>query len=233
MQIVESNMFGVRVACYRLRRPSSQLEFVLLPMIHIGSTAYYAKVQAILEGCDEVIFEGLGSSRTTLLTSSYRWPTYRRRLQLVTQKQAICMGKLKARLVHADVSGSEFQHSWQRINWRHRIAMQILAPLYGIWLFLTASRESIGKRLGRDDLRTRNDILRDETVPGFDAAFSDERDQRLIGAIESAQARDAPGSKVAIVYGAAHMHAVLNHLMAKHGYIVVGSDWLTVMDYDT
>ena len=93
--------------------------------------------------------------------------------------------------------------------------------------------ESIGKRLGRDDLRTRNDILRDETIPGFDAAFSDERDQRLIGAIESAQARDAPGNKVAIVYGAAHMHAVLNHLMAKHGYHVVGSDWLTVMDYDT
>ncbi len=209
------------------------MEFVVCPMIHIGTQAYYDSVRVILDGCDEVIFEGVRSFRARLITASYRWLTYRRRLALVTQNHALCMKQLSARLVHADVSGSEFDDEWRQIAWHHRLAIFIAAPALGLWLYLTATRASIGKRRGVDDLRSRSDILRDDLVPGFDAAILDRRDQRLIAAIEAARARAEPGHKVAIVYGAAHMRTVLEHLMTRHDYRIADSQWLTVMDYDT
>lgn len=233
LQLVESNLFGLRAACYRLGHATSTVEFVVCPMIHIGTQAYYDSVRAVLDECDEVIFEGLRSFRTRLITASYRWLTHRRRLALVTQSQALRMDQLSARLVHADVSGSEFADDWRQIAWHHRLALLTAAPAYGLWLYLTATRASIGKRQGVDDLRSRNDILRDELVPGFDAAIFDRRDERLIAAIEAARARSGSGRKVAIVYGAAHMRAALEHLMSRHGYRVADSRWLTVMDYDS
>ena len=41
MQFIEKNSFNVRSAAYRLKKDGSGLEFLLFPMIHVGSKEIY------------------------------------------------------------------------------------------------------------------------------------------------------------------------------------------------
>lgn len=38
---------GVRSAIYRLRHPTGRLEFILVPMLHVGSRSFYAEVRRV------------------------------------------------------------------------------------------------------------------------------------------------------------------------------------------
>jgi hypothetical protein len=44
MQLVEASSFAVRSAVIQLRRPDTPLGFVLFPMIHLATPAFYAEV---------------------------------------------------------------------------------------------------------------------------------------------------------------------------------------------
>jgi hypothetical protein len=45
MQFIEKNSFNVRSAVYRLKKQNDNLEFVLFPMVHIGSKQFYDEVR--------------------------------------------------------------------------------------------------------------------------------------------------------------------------------------------
>lgn len=227
LQFIESSVLALRAAHYRLAHPARPTEFLLFPMVHIGSADYYAQVSARLAGCDAYIFEGVRSFRVYLLTLSYRLAARRRRLGLVTQ-DTLRLKSLDARRVHGDVSADEFGSHWARMPWHIRVALLVLAPLYGAYLYMTATRASIARKLNTEDLESRKDILRAEVLPGLDDVAHHSRNAHLVAVIEAEL--NGPARRIAVVYGAAHMRAVTRLLMDKHEYRVVHSEWLTVFD---
>jgi hypothetical protein len=81
-----------------------------------------------------------------------------------------------------------------------------------------------------DDLPGREEILdlRPETV-ALNQAILHARDVRLVERL--GEQLDDPGPavrRVAIVYGASHMRAVLRELTGRRGYRVERGDWLAV-----
>ena len=55
MQFIEKNSFSVRSAVYRLKKDGSALEFMIFPMIHVGSSEFYDEISRILAGCDLIL----------------------------------------------------------------------------------------------------------------------------------------------------------------------------------
>jgi hypothetical protein len=152
-------------------------------------------------------------------------------LGLVVQQRASLFSGMRARLVHADVAPGEFNENWLRIPLRIRIAIMIIAPLYGAYEFIAATRESIGRKLKTEDLPSSDEVLRREVRPGLDEAILDNRDAKLVASIESFVTGAHSEATIGIVYGAAHMKAVTAVLMEKYHYRVTESKWLTVFDY--
>jgi hypothetical protein len=107
----------------------------------------------------------------------------------------------------------------------------ILGPIYGAYLYLTASKESIGKKLKMEDLPSSNDVMLADRAPGYDEAILTSRDLRLVATIESLFGEASPPARVGIVYGAVHMKAVTALLMEKYRYRVERADWVTVFAY--
>src|SRR5262245_773993 len=85
MQFIEKNSFNVRSAAYCLKKEGSALEFLLFPMIHVGSSEFYDEISRRLASCDLILAEGVKSKRANLLTLSYRIVKHIRRMELVTQ----------------------------------------------------------------------------------------------------------------------------------------------------
>ena len=85
MQIIETSAFGVRAAVCALRRADGPLTFVLLPMVHAGSRAYFVEIERRLRNCDVIFAEGVRSRRVDYITWSYKIVNRMRGLGLVTQ----------------------------------------------------------------------------------------------------------------------------------------------------
>jgi pheromone shutdown protein TraB len=103
----------------------------------------------------------------------------------------------------------------------------------GIGLLLFGSRGFLARRLGsQEDLPT----LEEELGYGhrFDALqelLVDDRDALLVQALDAIhQQRSQEPMRVAVVYGAAHMPAVVRSL-ARYGYRASSAEWLTVFGY--
>jgi pheromone shutdown protein TraB len=215
---------------YSLIRTEGPPRFLLFPMIHIGSPEYYSQVHKRLEECDILLYEGVRTARARVLALSYRIVARRRRLGLVAQNASLLRG-LRGRLVHADIAPGEFNNNWSQVPWHVRLAILLIAPLYGSYRYLTATKESIGKQLKREDLASAEEIMRDECAPALHAAIVASRDVVLVTAIGSIIASANAPATIGIVYGAGHMPAVTAALMEKHHYRIDKSEWLTVFDY--
>ena len=88
----------------------------------------------------------------------------------------------------------------------------------------------LARKLPLDDLPGREEILSlsPETV-ALNQAILHARDVRLVERL--GEQLDDPGPavrRIAIVYGASHMRAVLRELTGRRGYRVERGDWLTV-----
>jgi len=55
MQLIDVTDFGVRSAVVWLQRRETPLRFTLFPMVHLGTTAFYADVTRRLERCRVVV----------------------------------------------------------------------------------------------------------------------------------------------------------------------------------
>ncbi len=199
-------------------------------MVHIGSSDYYAQVRTRLIGCDLILFEGVRTFSGRLLTLSYRLVVKRKRLNLVTQAELRLKG-LAPRLVCADVSSAEFEENWTRVPLHMRLTLAVLAPMSGAYRYLTASRESLGRHISTEDVKSRGDLEGREAAPELHGALQDSRDAKLTAAIEAVLAERDPPANSGVIYGAAHMSSVTDLLMSKYGFRVVHAEWLTVFDY--
>jgi hypothetical protein len=232
MQFIEKNSFNVRSAVYRLQKPNDALEFVLFPMVHIGSKQFYDEVRQRLLNCDLILMEGVQSKRVSLLTLSYRVIRKIKRIDLVTQQEALKISDLSERIINADMGGKNFDNRWAELPVMLRIQLLLLLPIYVSYLLLFGTRDLIAENIATDDLASRDEILNyDEELGKLDRLIVDERDQVIIRNIDQLyETRGKERKIVGIVYGAKHMRNITIHLSEKLGYFITGSEWITVFD---
>jgi hypothetical protein len=232
MQFIEYNSFSLRAAVYRLKNSNDKLEFLLIPMIHLGEQNYYEEVQKRLMDCQYIIYEGVNSFRGAMLTWSYRFLSKRKRLGLITQGDGLRLRELKSKLLHSDVSQSEFDKSWSQLPLKLRLLLVFVVPFYSLYLFLFATRSLIAKNLRLEDLPSRDEIIHsDDDFKKLDDLLGSKRDKIINTYIEQEFLRKRKMDVlIGVIYGAKHIVPIIKFLMAKYGFKVVKAEWITVFN---
>jgi len=230
VQIVDVNALWVRSVVLTLRRRETPLTFVLFPMIHVGSPAFYAAVRAKVGECDLAVVEGVGASReASLLTLSYRLMRFNRRSGLVLQRDRLT--SLGIPTICPDMDGARFSRGWAKVPWLQRTLAWILIPIYGALLALFGTRQMLARDLATEDQPSDVELDVAAAYPELYGLICDERDQLLIQALmEIHEQRNREPIKVAVVYGALHMPAVLHAMSARHRYQARDGEFLNVFD---
>ena len=235
VQIIEVTEFGVRSAVIRLRRRGTPLQFVLYPMIHVGRPAFFAAVTKRLEASDVIVVEGVGGGRRKhsvllhALTLSYRALRFNRRARLVEQK--IDYAALGVPLVRPDVSLEQFEAGWRRIPFVDRLMIWTVLPLVILGRLFGGTRTIWTQSMEQNDLPSPEEEEAADQLPELEAAFGGDRDDRLLEALfRLHEERGGEDIEVAVVYGAAHMPAIVRGLFDRYRYRPRSGEWLTVVD---
>ena len=232
MQFIEKNSFNVRSAVYRFKKSGSGLEFLIFPMIHVGSPEFYQEISRRLSSCDLILAEGVKSRRAYLITLSYRIVKHIRRMDLVTQQDGMRVESFRDKIVNADMDGQAFDERWSSLPVSLRVQLFIIIPVFVVYLFLFGTREMLAKNIALDDLPSFEEIISEaENFEQLDSLIIDERDRKLIehiARLEDHQTKDS--QQVGIVYGARHMRTTIAFLMQKLNYRIVKAEWVKVFD---
>lgn len=231
MQFIEKNSFNVRSAVYRLKKDGSDLEFLIFPMIHIGSSEFYDEISRRLASCDLILAEGVKSRRANLLTLSYRIVRHIRRMDLVTQQDGMRFECFREKILNADIECEAFDERWSRLPITLRAQLVVLIPVFVVYLFLFGTRETLAENIALDDLPSTEEVLStDEELESFDSLIIDERDRILIEHIARLEAQQQEAKLIGILYGAGHMRSTMRFLMQKLNYRIAKSEWVKVFD---
>jgi hypothetical protein len=230
MQFIEKNSFNVRSAVYQLKKDGTGLEFLVFPMIHVGSREFYEEVSRRLSTCDLILAEGVKSKRANILTLSYRIVKKIRRMDLITQHDGMKVEGLREKILNADMEGPLFDERWSSLPFVLRAQLFIIIPFYVVYLFLFGTRETLAENLAVEDLPSSEEIL-DDSFEELDALMIDERDRKLIEYITKFNdERSEKPQRIGIVYGAFHMRGIMAFLMQKLNYRVSKAEWVKIFD---
>lgn len=229
MQILETSVLGLRSARISLKHRDTGIVVTLFPMVHIGEEAFYNRVATDALTHEVVLFEGVRSKKTRSLTASYRWIDTDR-LGLVVQPRL--PDHADSRLVHADILPEEADQLWKRMPLWLRALISGSARAFGLYQRVFATRTSIAKGMSKDLLRLPEEILEegDELQPLRDLIHV-ARDKKLLEVLDAELATCENGDRIAVVYGAGHMAAVVRHL-ATRGFTTLPSEWMTIFTAD-
>jgi len=232
MQFIEKNSLNVRSAVYHLKKDDSELEFVLFPMVHVGSQEFYDEISRRLAACDLILAEGINSKKVNLLTLSYRIVKKIRRMDLVTQQEGMKISHFREKIVSPDMEGHAFDERWSSLPPGLKAQLLFFTPIYVVYLFLFGTRETLAENIALEDLPSSGEILlQDEGFEKLDTLLIDERDQKLIDSIGKLHDSDWQDRKtVGVVYGAMHMRNVTSFLLRKLNYRVAKAEWVTVFN---
>ncbi|HKE59834.1 MAG TPA: hypothetical protein VKB46_24150 [Pyrinomonadaceae bacterium] len=231
MQFIEKNSFNVRSAVYCLKKEGSALEFLLFPMIHVGSSEFYDEISRRLASCDLILAEGVKSKRANLLTLSYRIVKHIRRMELVTQRDGMRVETFRAKILNTDIEGAAFDERWSSLPLSLRVQLLVLIPTFVVYLFLFGTREMLAKNLALDDLPSSEEILSDdEDFEPLDSLIIDERDRILIEHVARLEDQQQEARQIGIVYGARHMRNTIRFLMQQLNYRIAKAEWVKVFD---
>jgi len=229
MQFIEKNSFNVRSAVYHLKRDGAP-DFFLFPMIHVGSQTFYDEIARRLMSCDLILAEGVASKRASLLTLSYRIVKRIKRMDLVTQQDAMKGGAFRAKITNADMAGDAFDARWSSLPLWLRVQLLLMLPVYILYLLLFGTRQTLAENIALEDLPSSEEILfNDDNFADLDSLLIDERDRTLLGNIK--RVYESGGTKtVGVIYGARHMRKAVDFLMRNLNYRVAKAEWVTVFD---
>jgi hypothetical protein len=232
MQFIEKNSFNVRSAVYRLKKDGAGLEFLLFPMIHVGSKEFYDDVSRRLAACDLILMEGVNSRKAHLLTLSYRIVKKIRRMDLVTQRDGMKISALRDKIINSDMEGRAFDERWSALPLGLMAQLFLLVPFWVVYLFLFGTRAVISERMAIEDLPSPDEILaQDESFEKLDTLLLDERDRWLITHLQKLyDSRQQDRKIVGVVYGARHMRNIVRFLLGRLNYRVAKAEWVTVFD---
>ncbi len=228
MQILESSGLGLRAARHRLINEELHLSVTIFPMVHIGESEFYQTVYKQAFDHDVVLVEGVRSPVVSLITTSYPW-IEKSKLGLIIQPSYPEQKDAKANIVHADLTAEEFHAEWRKVPLWLRLAAFVISPMVGLERRYLATRSSLAKNMGLEDLQSRDEVLSwDPSVVAFKRCILGARDKRLIECLNQViEHNNSKRCSIAIVYGARHMRAVLNQLKRKN-FISSESEWQTV-----
>jgi hypothetical protein len=232
MQFIEKNSFNVRSAVYHLKKDCASLEFLLFPMIHVGSKEFYDEVSRRLAACDLILTEGVNSKKGHLLTLSYRVVKKIRRMDLVTQQDGMNVSGLRDKIFNSDIEGRAFDERWSVLPFGLKAQLFLFLPIYIANLFLFGTRETLAENMAFEDLPSSDEILlQDESFEEFDTLLIDERDRWLITHLKKLHNSKQQDKKiVGVVYGARHMRKAIRFLLGELNYKVSKAEWVTVFD---
>jgi hypothetical protein len=232
MQFTEKNSFHLRAVVYSLKKDTTALEFLIFPMIHVGSREFYEEISRRLASCDLILAEGLKSKKAAVLTLSYRLVKKVRRMDLITQNEGIRLEAFRDKILNTDMEASAFDERWSTLPITFRVQLFLIVPIFVIYLFIFGTRESLAENLAVEDLpSSEEELSEDEGFSRLDSLLVDERDRKLIEHIANVNSeRSNTSQRIAIVYGAFHMRCVMAFLMQKLNYRVVKADWVKVFD---
>src|SRR6185295_1991619 len=231
MQFIEKNSFNVRSAIYRLKKDGSALEFLIFPMIHVGSSEFYDEISRRLASCDLILAEGVKSRRANLITLSYRIVKHIRRIELVTQQDGMRVDLFRAKILNADIDGAAFDERWSSLPISLRVQLLVLVPIFVVYLFLFGTRETLAENIALDDLPSSEEILSDdEDFEPLDSLIVDERDRILIEHVARLENQPKEAKQIGIVYGASHMRSTMRFLMKRLNYRIAKAEWVTVFE---
>ncbi|MFJ2471677.1 hypothetical protein ACIOWI_01555 [Streptomyces sp. NPDC087659] len=230
MQIVEVTGYAVRSAVITMRRRGTPLEFVIFPMLHVASPAFYSQVCLRLRECDLVVIEGIRgkSARVSALTLAYRFAPRRRRNGLQEQREELLLPG-DATVIRPDVTAAEAIEDLRTLPRGTYLLLLVAAPVMGLVFALRGPRAFLDEDLAVEDLPStpRAEMLADDPVG---RALTGRRDRRLLDALgEIHAARGAEPIRVAVVYGAGHVPAIVSGLWNRCGYRPYEAEWLTVL----
>jgi hypothetical protein len=232
MQFIEKNSLNVRSAVYYLKKDNAHLEFVLFPMVHVGSQEFYDEVSRRLAACDLILAEGVNSKKANLLTISYRIVKKIKRMDLVTQQEGMKVLRFREKIINSDIEGRTFDDRWSSLPLSLKARLFFFIPIYVVYLFLFGTRETLAENIALEDLPSSEEILfQDESIEKLDTLLVDERDRKLIDSIGKLHDSDQRDKKrIGIVYGAMHMRNVIRFLLRELGYKVAKAEWVTIFD---
>lgn len=229
MQIIEQTGLGVRSAVMRFERTGSSVKFVVVPMMHIASPAFYRDVRRRLTDCDVVVAEGVGGARAQFLTLAYRLAGRFRRKGLVQQADALRLTDLRAQIVRPDLSAKEFSAGWAGVRWWVRCAALVVVPFVGIAMLVVGPVRMLGTHMALDDMPS--DDEEDQPLDDVGRVLIESRDQRLVAElVRQAEAHHADPQPwtVGVPWGAGHVRAIAPALISR-GYQVRSAEWITVI----
>lgn len=231
MQFIEKNSFNVRSVVYCLKKDGSALEFLIFPMIHVGSSEFYEEISRRLASCDVILAEGVKSRRANMITRSYRIVKHIRRMELVTQQDGMRVDTFRAKILNADIDGTAFDERWSSLPIWLRVQLFVLVPIFVLYLFVCGTKETLAEHIALDDLPSREEILlEDENFEALDSLIVDERDRILIEHVANLEGEQNGRRQIGIVYGARHMRNLMTFLMQKLNYRVAKAEWVKVFD---
>ncbi|MEO3805047.1 hypothetical protein [Nonomuraea sp. B1E8] len=241
MQLIETTDLGVRSVVITLRKPGSRVVFVLFPMLHVGERTFYWDVAARLNECDLVVAEGSAAMPSPLERLFARL----RVGDLVDQLEV-----LHPRSFHVPVVWPDIGETWQPELREHCYwSRWRTEPLWSRVIVASAnSVAAVGFLLrGRYRFPSKPINISTEHYTARDPLAADDRgtrrrrqrDERLVRAL--ADIARAPRGQIArqrrrttmvgVVYGAAHMPAVIDFLCESLGYVAAEAEWLTIRSY--
>lgn|GEM_PF-4058555 len=201
-------------------------EFVCLPTIHIGNSDFYKFASAQIGKCDAAITEGISHPELNAAIRRTHNLAKGGGNGVSLQSDSVVY---ETQIFSGDVSPETFDTSWSRIP-------KIRKGLF--WL-----AKSLVSRL----MRTRT--FRKWLLSSDSAFDSDPRMYLWIGGQQMTDAilternealftrcddmiDDGAHQKIAVVWGAMHIAALVQHLGENHGYSIKDADWITAMAAD-
>lgn len=222
MQITEYSVAGLRSAVIDLRARGNPLTFRLFPMVHLARPEFYREVAQRLRECDLIVSEGEDTPSSTGYAIVLA-------MRLTFQRAA-------RNLLHQDIDHEAlgvptlWPDNYSRPSRRRRFSpwsladIVLMTPFYFVVMALGGRGWLLRNRFEvNDDTDVRLRMMTKSLVHDRDATlietlsrvYEERRDRREV---------------VAVVYGAAHLPAVINALNARFGYRAVGAEWVTVFD---
>jgi hypothetical protein len=224
MQYIESSVIGIRSAVITLKRRTTPLRFVIFPMVHVAEPEFYQAVEARAGECDLIVAEGAPSRYAPV----QEWMSKIRLDDLVDQMTGLDLERtgVPVRWEQAEPPAQARSGRDQAVATAvDSAAAVVLRALgrYGSPLGLP-SLDQADEHDDRWDRRAAGRLARiveDGVLHARDSALL-----ATLGAIH--QERCGDQAKVAVVYGAAHIAAVVDYLTGPFKYHVEKAEWLVV-----
>ncbi|MBR7836911.1 hypothetical protein KDL01_26775 [Actinospica durhamensis] len=237
MQITEVTDLGVRSAAITMRRDDTPMTFMLYPMLHFASPAFYAEVRRRLRGCAVIVAEGVSGPtlQSDAMDFANRYfPRGRQRGIVAQTDEAVLPEDIP--VVRPDVPFAQPALDLTGVPGLSRMARLAglnLALITNAHLISTALAIAGPRVLCTKDLEIHDFAFTAREERNADTPMAhrvmDARDRGLLAALTRLhEERCREPITVGVVYGAAHMPAVSQGLADRYRYRPRSAQWMTV-----